>query len=192
VSFSFKAIGLRLVVMCKSTCGRYAVISYIEICDNVRLEVTVTTLVSLDLCVKMPWVLKECELTMLYWIHEKKSVVYFHMLLSNRVTKLCWFIQCHTLCAQGLLILYIKKFFIELFSLSPFFFWGGGGGWIHELFSDWLKFLMYQHLQTTQVMFDIDQLDVTIFIPLFTLYMFRTILVHHQEICYVWHAGLTL
>jgi hypothetical protein len=34
-------------------------------------------------------------------------------------------------------------------------------------------------------MFVIDQLDVTIFIPLFTLYMFRTILVHHQEIFYV-------
>jgi hypothetical protein len=41
-------------------------------------------------------------------------------------------------------------------------------------------------------MFVIDQLDVTIFIPLFTLYMFRTILVHHQEICYARHAGLTL
>jgi hypothetical protein len=40
-------------------------------------------------------------------------------------------------------------------------------------------------------MFVIDQLDVTIFIPLFTLYIFRTILVHHQEICYVRHAGLT-
>jgi hypothetical protein len=39
-------------------------------------------------------------------------------------------------------------------------------------------------------MFVIDQLDVTIFIPLFSLYMFRTILVHHQEICYVRHAGL--
>jgi hypothetical protein len=39
-------------------------------------------------------------------------------------------------------------------------------------------------------MFVIDQLDVTIFNPLFTLYMFRTILVHHQ-ICYVRHAGLT-
>jgi hypothetical protein len=41
-------------------------------------------------------------------------------------------------------------------------------------------------------MFVIDQLDVTIFIPLFSLYMFRIILVHHQEICYVRHAGLTL
>jgi hypothetical protein len=40
-------------------------------------------------------------------------------------------------------------------------------------------------------MFVIDQLDVTIFIPLFSLYMFRTILVHHQEIWYVRHAGLT-
>jgi hypothetical protein len=31
-------------------------------------------------------------------------------------------------------------------------------------------------------MFVIDQLDVTIFIPLFSLYMFRTILVHHQSL----------
>jgi hypothetical protein len=38
------------------------------------------------------------------------------------------------------------------------------------------------------LMFVIDQLDVTIFIPLFSLYMFRTILVHHQEICYVRHV----
>jgi hypothetical protein len=49
----------------------------------------------------------------------------------------------------------------------------------------WLnKFRFYR-------VFVIDQLDVTILISLFTLYMFRTILVHHQEICYVWHAGLT-
>jgi hypothetical protein len=40
-------------------------------------------------------------------------------------------------------------------------------------------------------MFVIDKLDVTIFIPLFTLYMFRNIIVHYQEICYVRHAGLT-
>jgi hypothetical protein len=33
----------------------------------------------------------------------------------------------------------------------------------------------------------INQLDVT----LFTLHMFRTILVHHQQFCFVRHAGLT-
>jgi hypothetical protein len=37
----------------------------------------------------------------------------------------------------------------------------------------------------------IIQLDVTLFISLFTLYMFRNILVHHQEFCFVRHAGLT-
>jgi hypothetical protein len=46
-------------------------------------------------------------------------------------------------------------------------------------------------MKVNTTMFVIDQLDVTIFIPLFTLYMFRTILIHHQEICYVRHAGLT-
>jgi hypothetical protein len=37
----------------------------------------------------------------------------------------------------------------------------------------------------------VNQLDVTILISLFTLYMLRTILVHHQEFCYVRYAGLT-
>jgi hypothetical protein len=37
----------------------------------------------------------------------------------------------------------------------------------------------------------INQLDVTLLISLFTLYMFRTILVHHQDFCFVRHAGLT-
>jgi hypothetical protein len=37
----------------------------------------------------------------------------------------------------------------------------------------------------------INQLDVTLFISLFTLYMLRAILVHHQEFCFVRHAGLT-
>jgi hypothetical protein len=38
----------------------------------------------------------------------------------------------------------------------------------------------------------INQQDVTFIISLFILYMFRTILVHHQEFYFVWHAGLTL
>ena len=34
---------------------------------------------------------------MLYSVHKKKSVVYFIcMLLSNRLTKLCWVLLCHT------------------------------------------------------------------------------------------------
>jgi hypothetical protein len=37
----------------------------------------------------------------------------------------------------------------------------------------------------------INQLDVTILISLFTLYKFRTILVHHQEFRYVRDVGLT-
>jgi hypothetical protein len=47
------------------------------------------------------------------------------------------------------------------------------------------------HYKKEEHVLFINQLDVTLFTSLFTLYMFRTILVHHQEFCFVRHAGLT-
>jgi hypothetical protein len=38
----------------------------------------------------------------------------------------------------------------------------------------------------------INQRDVTFLISLFILYMFRTVLFHYQEFCFVMYAGLTL
>jgi hypothetical protein len=39
--------------------------------------------------------------------------------------------------------------------------------------------------------FIINQRDVTFLTSLFILYMFRTVLVHHQEFYFVMYAGLT-
>jgi hypothetical protein len=55
------------------------------------------------------------------------------------------------------------------------------------------KFTFFQTLAETispQVFIN-NQRDVTFLISLFILYMFRTVLVHHQELYFVMYAGLT-